>query len=66
VRADAPNKMLSAGREAAAALSISLRTLESLTASREIACVRIGRAVRYDIDDLAGFIAERKVPAAKQ
>lgn len=47
-------------REAARALSVSPRKLWGLTASGELPCVRFGRAVRYDRDDLRRLIAQRK------
>jgi excisionase family DNA binding protein len=47
-------------KEAAAALGISPRKLWSLTASSDVACVRIGRAVRYDAADLAEFVQTLK------
>lgn len=47
-------------REAAKFLSISERTLWSLTGSGAIARVRIGRSVRYDIADLRGYIDRQK------
>jgi excisionase family DNA binding protein len=43
-------------REAAAALSISERTLWGLTKGGAVRCVRIGRAVRYDPRDLQDYI----------
>lgn len=43
-------------KEAAALLAISARTLWSLTASGEIASLRIGRAIRYRPEDLRAFI----------
>lgn len=43
--------------EAARNLSVSPRKLWALTASGEIPCVRIGRAVRYSVNDLANFVA---------
>lgn len=49
-------------KAAAAALSISARTLWTLTNSGTIPCVRIGRAVRYDMRDLVAFI-DRSKPA---
>ena len=49
--------------EAAKALAVSPRKLWSITAGREIPCVRIGRAVRYDPADLRRWIEEQKVPA---
>lgn len=56
---DAP-QLLRAG-EAARALAISPRKLWALTASSEIPCVRIGRAVRYDAGDLRDWIEQQKV-----
>lgn len=47
-------------KQAAESLSISPRKLWSLTASREIAHVRIGRCVRYDIRDLEAAIERMK------
>ena len=55
-----PEKILLNAKEAAAALSISPRSLWSLTASREIPAVRIGRSVRYSLDDLREFIESRR------
>lgn len=43
-------------KEAAALLSISTRKLWGLTASGEIACIRVGRAVRYSHHDLEKFV----------
>lgn len=46
---------------AAAALAVSPRTLWSLTAPRgPIPCVRIGRAVRYDLNALRAWIAAQQ------
>ena len=54
-------KLLLSARDAAKALSICEKTLWSLTAPRgPIPCVRLGRAVRFDLDDLRAFIAGRK------
>lgn len=47
-------------KEAAARLAISLRKLWSLTASGDLRCVRMGRAVRYDLRDLEAFIEKNK------
>jgi excisionase family DNA binding protein len=47
-------------RQAAEACAISPRKLWSLTASGDLPCVRIGRAVRYDAADLAAFIEAAK------
>jgi predicted DNA-binding transcriptional regulator AlpA len=49
--------------DAAQALAISPRKLWSLTAGREIPCVRIGKAVRYDLADLRAWIEGQKIPA---
>jgi excisionase family DNA binding protein len=43
-------------REAAKALSISQRTLWSLTQRGELRAVRIGRAVAYSVEELRNFI----------
>lgn len=47
-------------KEAAALLSISERTLWTLTNNGEIPAVRIGRSVRYDPADLAAWIEQQK------
>lgn len=46
--------------EAAQALGISPRKLWELTASGDIRCVRIGRSVRYDADDLRAWVQANK------
>ncbi len=46
--------------DASRALAISPRKLWSMTASREIPHVRIGRCVRYSVADLQSWIADRK------
>lgn len=46
--------------EAAEVLAISPRKLWGLTASREIPHIRIGRCVRYAIDDLQRWINDQK------
>jgi len=53
-------RLLLTPREAAEALRISERKLWGLTASGQIPCLRIGRSVRYDVDDLRDWIDERK------
>jgi len=45
----------------AAALAVSKRTLQQLTADRLLAVVKFGRNVRYDIADLERFADARKV-----
>lgn len=47
-------------REAAEYLAISRRKLWSLTVCGEIKSIRIGRAVRYDPDDLKAWVEKRK------
>ena len=46
--------------QAAEALAISQRKLWGMTASREIPHVRIGRCVRYPVDDLQRWIDQQK------
>ena len=53
-RTESP-KLLVTAREAAAALSISERSLWGLTIQGLLRCVRIGRSVRYAVDDLREF-----------
>jgi excisionase family DNA binding protein len=58
--AQAPQLLLTA-RAAAAALSVSERTLWTMTHPRgPIPAVRIGRAVRYPVDALRAWIAEQQ------
>ena len=47
-------------KEAAAYLAISARMLWSMTKAGTIPAVRLGRAVRYDINDLNTFISQAK------
>ena len=46
--------------DAAKYLSICPRTLWGLRASGEIAFLRVGRSIRYDVNDLNAFIARLK------
>lgn len=48
-------------REAAAALSVSLSTLERITRAGEIESVLVGRCRVYEIDSLKAFLAKRSV-----
>jgi excisionase family DNA binding protein len=52
-------KLLLTLPEAAEALAMSKRTLWGLTARGEIVCVRIGRLVRYRLEDLNAFVATK-------
>ena len=47
-------------RQAACLLGISPRMLWGLRTAGQVACVRIGRAVRYYVEDLRKFIEQRK------
>jgi excisionase family DNA binding protein len=49
--------------EAASYLAIGKRTLQEHVAAREIASIKIGRSVRFDIADLDAFIESRRVRA---
>ena len=55
-----PGPLLVNARDAARLLAIGERLLWSLTNRRDIACVRIGRAVRYDVRDLESWIESHK------
>lgn len=48
-------------RQAAQALSVCEKTLSNLTKRGAIRPVRIGRGVRYDVEELKGFIERQKV-----
>ena len=60
-----PGRLLLSPREAAAKLSMSQRTLWTLTASGEIPRVKIGRLVRYDPRDLRRWIEATKQTSQK-
>ena len=54
-------KLLLTVREAAAALSVSERTLWGLTAPRgDLPCVRVGARVLYSVDTLRAWVAKRQ------
>jgi excisionase family DNA binding protein len=57
-------RLLLSPRDAAKALSICERTLFSLTKSGEIPVIRIGRAVRYSLDDLKEWIRDASEKSA--
>lgn len=50
--------------EAARLLTVSERTLWSLTKRGDLRCIRIGRAVRYDPADLRAWISQQKASGA--
>lgn len=56
----APSALLLTPAQAAQALAISPRKLWSLTAAGEISHLRIGRSVRYPVDDLKQWIDQQK------
>ena len=53
-------------RDAAQWLGVSPRTLWGLRASGKIPFVRIGRSIRYDLDDLRDFVESHKLTAMTQ
>ena len=59
-RKDAASVRLMTTKEASEALSISPRKLWSMTASGELAHLKIGRSVRYDPNDLLDWVATNK------
>ena len=58
---DADSRLLLKPIEASSALSVSPRTLWSLTNGGRIPAGRIGRSVRYDPADLRQFVQPTKV-----
>ncbi|MCC6123397.1 MAG: helix-turn-helix domain-containing protein [Pirellulales bacterium] len=54
----ADEKLLLSPREAARMLSVSERTLWTLTRDKRIESRKIGRLVRYPLDDLKRFATE--------
>ena len=57
--------LLVSSKEAARLLSISERTLWSLTDSGRLPCVKIGKAKRYSIPAIEKFIEQQTQPAPK-
>lgn len=57
------NKLLVPPVEAAAMLSISPRKLWSLAASHQIVQCKVGRSVRYSVDDLRAFVEQQRTGA---
>ena len=54
------SKLLMTARETAEALSISERKLWNLTNENEIPAIRIGRSVRYAIEDIQLWIETKR------
>jgi excisionase family DNA binding protein len=50
-------------KQAAACLGIGIRTLQERVAAREIAAVKIGKRVLFDIEDLRAFVKSSKAKA---
>jgi excisionase family DNA binding protein len=65
IMANENSALLMTSRDAAKALAVSERTLWGLTQAGELRCVRIGRAVRYDPDDLKEWIKAKKSKGAE-
>ena len=59
-----PRRPLLDTTAAAEFLSVSPRTVRRLAAERRIPSVHVGRAVRFEDDDLAAFIAANQIPAS--
>lgn len=53
------SRLLVDPRHAAAMLSVSPRTLASLTARGEVQSIKIGKSRRYPVDGLRAFVAAR-------
>lgn len=49
---------------AARLLSVSVRTLANLTARSQLPCVRIGRSLRYSVEDLRQFVHRQNTRSA--
>ena len=56
----AVERLLLTSREAAESRGICERTLYGLTKSGELPVIRIGRAVRYSVDDIRAWIKKSK------
>ena len=57
-------KLLCTRPEAAASVSCSVRTLDSLIANKELRAIRVGRSVRISIEALARFIKSNHATTA--
>jgi excisionase family DNA binding protein len=47
--------------ETCAILNIGKRTLQERVAAREIGCIKIGRSIRFHMDDIHAFIERNRV-----
>jgi excisionase family DNA binding protein len=59
-QASSPPLLLVKPDEAAKLLSISSRTLWTLTREGIVPCVRLGKSVRYSLDTLRAMVAQRE------
>lgn len=59
------NALLLTPKEAAEALAISPRKLWSMTAAGEIPHLRLGRSVRYPLNDLRHWISDQQKGGAR-
>ena len=50
-------------KQGAAKLRVCVRALQEIVANREIACIKIGRSVRFHPDDIEEFIERNRVRA---
>jgi excisionase family DNA binding protein len=55
-----PDRLLVTAKEAAKMLSISARSLWTMTNMGTIPSIRIGRSVRYSVEDLLAFIEKAR------
>ncbi len=60
--AEAPQSLLDT-QQACRAINISKRTLQERVAAREIGHIKIGRSIRFHVDDIAQFIEQNRVKA---
>lgn len=58
-------RLLVTEREAAEMLAISPRSLWSLAASNQIPRCKVGRSVRYSIEDLREFVDQQRTHASR-
>ncbi len=56
-------KQLLTRKEAAARLRIGVRTLHKLVAAGEIVPVRLGRSVRFTLDELVRYVVQLQATA---
>jgi len=50
--------------ETAGILGIGRRGVQERVASRELACIKIGRSTRFSAEDIAAFVERNRVKAA--